>query len=150
MDSVLGLVIAAAIGGYVAYDAWMLRKRELEVLGTSNIRPILWGIGVLLLLIVFLPWYLVVRSAHKKDMMAICPTCLRLVNRGAATCPYCRTQLPVMPHATTALAMSDPAPAPACAPGWFSDPTGRHELRYWDGVRWTSHVSDSGAQSVDA
>ncbi len=34
--------------------------------------------------------------------------------------------------------------------GWFSDPTGRKELRYWDGAGWTDHVSVSGAQSTDA
>jgi hypothetical protein len=34
--------------------------------------------------------------------------------------------------------------------GWRPDPTGRHELRYWDGTTWTDHVSDQGAQSTDA
>jgi hypothetical protein len=33
---------------------------------------------------------------------------------------------------------------------WQSDPTGRHELRYWDGAKWTEHVADHGAQSSDA
>jgi len=33
--------------------------------------------------------------------------------------------------------------------GWLADPTGRHELRYWDGTAWTAHVSDTGAQSGD-
>jgi Protein of unknown function (DUF2510) len=33
------------------------------------------------------------------------------------------------------------------APGWFDDPTGAHELRYWDGDEWTEHVSDGGAPS---
>jgi uncharacterized protein DUF2510 len=35
-------------------------------------------------------------------------------------------------------------------PRWADDPTGRHELRYWDGTRWTDHVSDRGVQSTDA
>ena len=34
-------------------------------------------------------------------------------------------------------------------PGWFDDPSGRHEIRYWDGRRWTRHVSDHGRRSVD-
>ena len=34
-------------------------------------------------------------------------------------------------------------------PNWYPDPTGRHELRYWDGTNWTEHVSDSGRQSAD-
>ena len=33
--------------------------------------------------------------------------------------------------------------------GWHPDPTGRHQLRYWDGLRWTGHVSDVGAVGVD-
>ena len=28
--------------------------------------------------------------------------------------------------------------------GWFDDPTGAHELRYWDGDEWTDHVADGG------
>jgi hypothetical protein len=42
------------------------------------------------------------------------------------------------------------APAPtSMAPGWFPDPAHRHQVRYWDGAAWTSHVSDAGAQSED-
>ena len=33
---------------------------------------------------------------------------------------------------------------------WYPDPTGRHQLRYWDGRAWTDHVSNNGAQSTDA
>jgi Protein of unknown function (DUF2510) len=48
-------------------------------------------------------------------------------------------------------------PRPALAPwtqeavpaGWFADPSRRHELRYWDGQRWTERVSDRGSQAVD-
>jgi hypothetical protein len=32
---------------------------------------------------------------------------------------------------------------------WFQDPTERHEFRYWDGGRWSEHVSDQGIVSVD-
>jgi uncharacterized protein (AIM24 family) len=34
------------------------------------------------------------------------------------------------------------------AAAWHPDPTGRHELRYWDGTQWTDHVSDNGVQTV--
>ena len=41
-------------------------------------------------------------------------------------------------------------PAPPGTPaGWIGDSSGRHELRYWDGGRWTEHVSDAGTQSSD-
>ncbi len=33
---------------------------------------------------------------------------------------------------------------------WHPDPTGRHELRWWDGVAWSDHVSDHGVAGHDA
>jgi uncharacterized protein YxjI len=33
--------------------------------------------------------------------------------------------------------------------GWFPDPTGRYELRYWDGDKWSAHVSVQGQVSAD-
>jgi len=42
------------------------------------------------------------------------------------------------------------APTPSQqAPGWFADPSLSHQLRYWDGARWTESVSDAGTSSVD-
>ena len=32
---------------------------------------------------------------------------------------------------------------------WQPDPSGRHETRWWDGQRWTDHVSDHGLTSID-
>jgi uncharacterized protein YxjI len=32
---------------------------------------------------------------------------------------------------------------------WHPDPTGRHQLRYWDGAQWSHHVSDNGVTSTD-
>lgn len=32
---------------------------------------------------------------------------------------------------------------------WLKDPSGMHDMRYWDGAAWTEHVSDAGSQSVD-
>ena len=52
----------------------------------------------------------------------------------------------------------DPAPAyqpapvqaaPAVPAGWYADPAGRFELRYWDGTAWTEHVSRAGQQFTD-
>lgn len=42
--------------------------------------------------------------------------------------------------------MSDTT-APA---GWYADPFGRHEHRWFDGSTWTEHVSSHGRQAVDA
>ena len=35
------------------------------------------------------------------------------------------------------------------APGWFTDPRGRFEQRYWDGTKWTAHVARAGTTMVD-
>lgn len=32
---------------------------------------------------------------------------------------------------------------------WYEDPTGRHQLRYWDGKNWTDNVADNGVQGSD-
>ncbi len=37
----------------------------------------------------------------------------------------------------------------ARTPGFFEDPVGRHELRYWDGHRWTEYVKEHGERFVD-
>ena len=32
---------------------------------------------------------------------------------------------------------------------WHPDPQGRYQLRYFDGTRWTEHVSSNGVQAID-
>ena len=39
-----------------------------------------------------------------------------------------------------------PNPTPA---GWFPDPLGRHEHRYFNGQSWTADVADAGQRRVD-
>lgn len=41
------------------------------------------------------------------------------------------------------------APAPEIPAAWHPDPMGRHELRFWDGTRWTPYVIDSGVRGHD-
>ncbi|MEY2583512.1 MAG: hypothetical protein QOE09_3361 [Ilumatobacteraceae bacterium] len=50
---------------------------------------------------------------------------------------------------SSAPAAPEPAPAPAVPAGWYADPAGRFELRYWDGSTWTEHVSRAGQQFTD-
>ncbi len=52
---------------------------------------------------------------------------------------------------------AEPGSVMACGPddvlapaGWLSDPTGRHEHRWWDGARWTDCVADAGQPGRDA
>lgn len=50
---------------------------------------------------------------------------------------------------TPAPAAAAAAAAPAVPAGWYADPAGRFELRYWDGGTWTEHVSRAGQQFTD-
>ncbi|HZA78307.1 MAG TPA: phospholipid scramblase-related protein [Acidimicrobiales bacterium] len=50
--------------------------------------------------------------------------------------------------------MSEPQSQATSAPsqhpaGWYPDPFGRHETRWWDGMRWTEHVASHDRQAVD-
>jgi hypothetical protein len=64
------------------------------------------------------------------------------------------------PPVATEPAPAEPTPEPAAEPatqaaasaapaGWYADPSGRYELRYWDGGTWTEHVSRAGQQYTD-
>jgi hypothetical protein len=57
----------------------------------------------------------------------------------AATTPAAAT-----PAATTPAATTGGAPA-----GWYADPSGRFDLRYWNGDQWTEYVSRAGQQFTD-
>jgi len=41
------------------------------------------------------------------------------------------------------------APPLAGPPGWHPDPSGRFEARYFDGIRWTEHVTRDGTPGID-
>ena len=52
--------------------------------------------------------------------------------------------------ATAAPAASAAASSTSSVPaGWYADPAGRFDLRYWDGNTWTEHVSRAGQQFTD-
>jgi hypothetical protein len=56
---------------------------------------------------------------------------------------------PAVAATPTAAANPAAAAAPAVPAGWYADPAGRFELRYWDGTTWTEHVSRAGQQFTD-
>ena len=58
---------------------------------------------------------------------------------------------PVAAEPVVAEPVVDAAPAAESAvpAGWYADPSGRFELRYWDGSAWTEHVSRAGQQFTD-
>jgi Protein of unknown function (DUF2510) len=57
------------------------------------------------------------------------------------------------PAVVAAAAPTAPAVAPAAVvttpAGWYPDPSGRFEMRYWDGTAWSEHVSRQGQQYTD-
>jgi hypothetical protein len=40
-------------------------------------------------------------------------------------------------------------PPPLLDQGWYADPTGRYEARFWNGQKWTGHISHYGATGKD-
>lgn len=67
----------------------------------------------------------------------------------AATTPQ-PTSISTAYTASAAVQPSAPAStAPSVPAGWYADPSGRYELRYWDGTAWTEHVSRAGQQYTD-
>ncbi len=46
-------------------------------------------------------------------------------------------------------AIPPPPPPGSDPPAWRPDPTARHQLRWWDGQRWTEQVADDGATTID-
>jgi hypothetical protein len=56
---------------------------------------------------------------------------------------------PAEPALAQSAPESAPTPEPAVPAGWYADPSGRFELRYWDGTAWTEHVSRQGQQFTD-
>ena len=52
------------------------------------------------------------------------------------------------PASSTASGPSS-AQVPNPPANWYKDPSGRFELRYWNGSAWTEHVATNGVQSID-
>lgn len=63
------------------------------------------------------------------------------VEQPAPATPVVTPQQPAPSNATVAITHT-----PA---GWYPDPSGRFEMRYWDGLAWTEHVSRQGQQYTD-
>lgn len=69
MEYLIGPIIAGVVAFFVVQDAKSLREEELGLLGASGVSPGMWGAGVFLLMIVFLPGYLVFRTAQNKKLI---------------------------------------------------------------------------------
>jgi hypothetical protein len=61
---------------------------------------------------------------------------------GSGSPPFAPTPFAPAPYGHAGAPVSFP-------PGWFADPWGRFQLRWWDGTRWTAHVSTGGGTAYD-
>ena len=76
-------------------------------------------------------------------------------------CAFLRRPVSSLPDSSAALGSSAVASVPATVAtssssgsasvpaAWYADPSGRYELRYWNGKEWTEHVARSGQQFTD-
>lgn len=67
----------------------------------------------------------------------------------AATTSAAASYTPAVAEPAPAEPVAAAAPTPSVPAGWYADPAGRFELRYWDGGTWTEHVSRAGQQYTD-
>lgn len=81
-------------------------------------------------------------------------TGLILAMVGIGQCAATRKELAAAPAAwppqAPAVAVPQPVVGGPQPPNWYPDPAGHHQMRFWDGTTWSSHVSDNGVQSEDS
>lgn len=68
LEFIVALLIAGVVAFFVVQDASALRDEEIGAFGTSAVSPGLWGAGVFLMAIIFLPAYVFVRMSSKKQI----------------------------------------------------------------------------------
>ena len=55
----------------------------------------------------------------------------------------------IVASAPATVATSSSSGSASVPAAWYADPSGRYELRYWNGKEWTEHVARSGQQFID-
>ena len=50
---------------------------------------------------------------------------------------------------TSSASSASSSTTPTVPADWYKDPSGRYEYRYWDGQKWTEHVSRAGTVYKD-
>jgi Protein of unknown function (DUF2510) len=95
------------------------------------------------------------RKVWEKEQAAKSATLIAAEQR-AAEAMASALMAEIAAEAAPAPAASMPPPAPPLAlpqsslpAAWHPDPMGRHQLRYWDGDAWTTHVSSNGVQTSE-
>ena len=93
------------------------------------------------------------KSSDGWEVVSIVPTfdgryCafLRRPTSANSTVAVQQTQSDAEATTTTGIPAQTLATVPAA---WYADPSGRFDLRYWNGKEWTEHVARSGQQFTD-
>ena len=86
-----------------------------------------------------------INQAAATPAMAPTPTSPTPATPSPSPTPVSQPAATVASSTTVASSVGD-AVAPAA---WYPDPSGRYELRYWNGSAWTEHVSRNGQQFTD-
>lgn len=72
---------------------------------------------------------------------------------GAASSSIDASSTPTQAVATTQSSANDSnstaSTVPSVPADWYKDPSGRFDYRYWDGQKWTEHVSRGGTVHKD-
>lgn len=131
--------------------------------GDRRLTTWLGGIGVLIGLLTLLSTIVELDDATQFGLVAIVLGAGIVLGVAFITPDAADDAAPIDTQPANAAAVNAPAPpvdAPAppvpTAPpppvvqtGWHADPTGRHELRWFDGRTWTANVADQGDVSTD-
>ena len=77
----------------------------------------------------------------------------RLGSVGWEVCGFASVDKTIGLNSVTAMLkreLPSPMPPVSTEPAWLADPLRRHEVRWWNGARWTEHVIDAGKEGTDA
>lgn len=91
---------------------------------------------------------------HGEVAVAAYPTASASVGSPEADAPRAQQPAAAPQAAQVAPAQASASAGPSGAvpnvpANWYKDPSGRFEMRYWNGTQWTEHVATAGKQSID-
>jgi hypothetical protein len=112
-----------------------------------------WAIGAILGGVLFIVGLIMLILDLDRRRRASFPTVANHASPGYVAAPpqlFPGLDQPARPGGGT------PAPIPdrgnahsGVSPAWYTDPSGKYQLRYWNGMEWTQHVSTGGKATTD-
>jgi hypothetical protein len=78
-----------------------------------------------------------------------CAFLRRPVAQRATAAPTVSASTPAVSADTGYAAAATTSASPTVPAAWYKDPSGRYEMRYWNGNAWTEHVARGGQQFTD-